>query len=122
MIVERAERWTANCDPGTAGKRDEDVWFGADELGGSMPPKPKSKINGTHCATRKRKEREHGEPLRIHYFNTFFYAKLTGSGYEKARLNKWTKKVCQQCPLSKELSNPPLYRSMFLPKTLFLFL
>lgn len=34
------------------------------------------------------------EPLHnIHYFNTFFFAKLENPGYEKAKLNKWTKKV-----------------------------
>ncbi|KAL6304206.1 cysteine proteinase, partial [Sparassis latifolia] len=30
--------------------------------------------------------------LNIHYFNTFFWAKLTDDGYEKGRLAKWTKK------------------------------
>lgn len=92
MIVERAERWTAGGDVEIARKR-EDIWFGADELGGSMPPKLKSRLNCVNGTTRKGKEPEHGEPLNIHYFNTFFYAKLTGPGYEKARLNKWTKKV-----------------------------
>lgn len=33
-------------------------------------------------------------PLNVHYFNTFFWSKLKGDGYEKARLAKWTKKVC----------------------------
>ncbi|KAG8857660.1 Smt3-specific protease [Tulasnella sp. 330] len=34
------------------------------------------------------------EPLHdIHYFNTFFYAKLEQQGYEKSRLGKWTKKI-----------------------------
>lgn len=32
-------------------------------------------------------------PLNIHYFNTFFWSKLQGEGYERARLAKWTKKV-----------------------------
>jgi sentrin-specific protease 1 len=93
MILERAERWTAAGDAGNARKREEDVWFGADELGGMMPPKLKSRMNGINGTTYKGKERERGEPVRIHYFNTFFYAKLTSPGYEKARLNKWTKKV-----------------------------
>ncbi len=33
------------------------------------------------------------KPLNAHYFSTFFWAKLKGQGYEKARLAKWTKKV-----------------------------
>ncbi|KAG8905948.1 Smt3-specific protease [Tulasnella sp. 403] len=34
------------------------------------------------------------EPLHeIHYFNTFFFAKLERPGYEKARLAKWTRTV-----------------------------
>lgn len=33
------------------------------------------------------------KPLNIHYFNTFFWSKLQGEGYERARLAKWTKKV-----------------------------
>lgn len=35
-----------------------------------------------------------GAPLNIHYFSSFFWAKLTGDGYDKGRLAKWTKKVC----------------------------
>lgn len=34
-----------------------------------------------------------GRPLNAHYFSTFFWSKLKGEGYEKARLAKWTKKV-----------------------------
>lgn len=33
------------------------------------------------------------KPLNVHYFNTFFWSKLQGEGYERARLAKWTKKV-----------------------------
>lgn len=43
--------------------------------------KSKAVVNGT-----KRK------PLDVHYFSTFFWSKLKGEGYEKARLAKWTKK------------------------------
>ncbi|OBZ79009.1 Sentrin-specific protease 1 [Grifola frondosa] len=32
-------------------------------------------------------------PLNAHYFSTFFWSKLKGEGYEKARLAKWTKKI-----------------------------
>ena len=31
--------------------------------------------------------------LKVHIFNTFFFAKLEEVGYEKGRLGKWTKKV-----------------------------
>lgn len=35
--------------------------------------------------------------LNVHYFNSFFWAKLSTTGYEKGRLSKWTKKVtCSQ--------------------------
>lgn len=34
-----------------------------------------------------------GQPVNAHYFSTFFWSKLKGEGYEKARLAKWTKKV-----------------------------
>jgi len=33
------------------------------------------------------------EPLSLHYFSTFFFAKLESPGYEKAKLSRWTKKV-----------------------------
>jgi sentrin-specific protease 1 len=33
------------------------------------------------------------KPLNAHYFSTFFWSKLKGEGYERARLAKWTKKV-----------------------------
>lgn len=29
----------------------------------------------------------------VHYFSSFFWTKLTEDGYEKGRLNRWTKKV-----------------------------
>ncbi|KAF8168307.1 hypothetical protein B0H34DRAFT_816038 [Crassisporium funariophilum] len=31
--------------------------------------------------------------LDVHYFSSFFWAKLTKEGYEKGRLSKWTKKL-----------------------------
>ena len=36
---------------------------------------------------------KHKKVLDAHYFNTFFWSKLVGEGYECARLAKWTKKV-----------------------------
>ncbi|PCH33418.1 cysteine proteinase [Wolfiporia cocos MD-104 SS10] len=33
------------------------------------------------------------KPLKVHLFNTFFWSKLQGQGYEKARLAKWTKRI-----------------------------
>lgn len=97
MITARSERWAKlrNGDP--AQLCEEDLWFGADELGGTKPPKGASKANGH---SRKRKDREYGEPVQIHYFNTFFYSKLTTTGYEKAKLNKWTKKVREDSGVS----------------------
>ena len=35
-----------------------------------------------------------GDPWKVHVFNTYFLSKLQEMGYEKAKLNKWTKKVC----------------------------
>ncbi|KAL4069400.1 cysteine proteinase [Scleroderma citrinum] len=35
---------------------------------------------------------EHQKLLDVHYFSTFFWSKLVGEGYERARLAKWTKK------------------------------
>ncbi|CAE6369147.1 unnamed protein product [Rhizoctonia solani] len=34
-----------------------------------------------------------GKALDVHYFNTFFFAKLEEMGYEKSRIGKWTKKI-----------------------------
>ncbi len=39
-------------------------------------------------------EKGRKKPLDAHYFSTFFWSKLKGQGYERARLAKWTKKVC----------------------------
>jgi sentrin-specific protease 1 len=41
--------------------------------------------------------REKHPILNVHYFNSFFFEKLSQEGYDKARLAKWTKKV--QCLL-----------------------
>ncbi|KAL7416767.1 hypothetical protein BDY24DRAFT_378204 [Mrakia frigida] len=38
-------------------------------------------------------EKLEDEPLSLHYFSTFFFAKLESPGYEKAKLSRWTKKV-----------------------------
>ena len=42
-----------------------------------------------------------GELLDVHYFSSFFWSKLTSDGYEKGRLAKWTKKVCEFCWLAE---------------------
>jgi sentrin-specific protease 1 len=42
-----------------------------------------------------------GKPLNAHYFSTFFWSKLIGEGYDKARLAKWTKKVGDQAWLAE---------------------
>jgi hypothetical protein len=34
-----------------------------------------------------------GDPWKVHLFNTYFMTKLMEMGYEKSKLNKWTKKV-----------------------------
>ena len=48
-------------------------------------PRNKSMKNGAR--------REKNTILDVHYFNSFFFEKLSQEGYEKARLAKWTKKV-----------------------------
>jgi len=49
-------------------------------------------VNGIK-AKAKGKPAEKKLSLDVHYFNTFFWSKLTREGYDKARLAKWTKKV-----------------------------
>ncbi len=36
---------------------------------------------------------DQGSARKIYYFNSFFWAKLSGQGYEGAKLKRWTKKV-----------------------------
>jgi len=40
--------------------------------------------------------------LDVHYFNTFFWPKLTGEGYDRGRLAKWTKKVTSNLNLRSQ--------------------
>jgi sentrin-specific protease 1 len=82
MITERAARWK-NHDH-------SDATFGLYDGSSSS-----NRVDGLtiHVNGRKGKGREQGDPLDVHYFNTFFYEKLVNPGYEKARLNKWSKKV-----------------------------
>ena len=47
---------------------------------------PVSGVKGVKGPTKK-------SLLNAHYFTTFFWTKLSGDGYEKGRLAKWTKKV-----------------------------
>ena len=43
-----------------------------------------------------------GAGRQIYYFNSFFYAKLSGQGYEAGKLKRWTKKVCLLSLFAKE--------------------
>ncbi|KAF8343928.1 uncharacterized protein EI90DRAFT_2900825, partial [Cantharellus anzutake] len=72
MVMERAERWHRGDF--------SDIGFSPSN-------------SNPHVDWDINRKRQHGDPLQVHYFNTFFYSKLSSSGYEKARLNKWTKKV-----------------------------
>jgi len=61
----------------------------------SIPALADGRINGlVNCVKDKAKAKaaEKKPPLDVHYFNTFFWPKLTGEGYDKGRLAKWTKK------------------------------
>lgn len=62
----------------------------------STPTVVDGRINGLVNGVKvkgKAKAVEEKPPLDVHYFNTFFWPKLTGEGYDKGRLAKWTKKV-----------------------------
>ncbi|KAF9647497.1 cysteine proteinase [Thelephora ganbajun] len=43
--------------------------------------------------------------LGVHYFSTFFWPKLTGDGYDKGRLAKWTKKDVILIPINHNSSH-----------------
>jgi len=49
-------------------------------------------VNGTKGKGKGKAATVEKKPLDVHYFSTFFWPKLTGDGYEKGRLAKWTKK------------------------------
>jgi hypothetical protein len=67
---------------------------------GMASGKGKEKINGRDYPS----DDGVGDPWKVHVFNTYFLAKLQDLGYEKAKLNKWTKKVrCSICSLRLDL-------------------
>ncbi|KAI0343926.1 cysteine proteinase [Trametopsis cervina] len=47
----------------------------------------------SNAKSNKENNSQSSKPLNVHYFNTFFWSKLTGEGYERARLAKWTKRI-----------------------------
>lgn len=53
-------------------------------------------LSRSEASSSKENKENAGNPrcLNVHYFSTFFWAKLVSDGYEKGRLAKWTKKVC----------------------------
>ena len=53
----------------------------------------RSEANPRNKAIRNGARSEKNAILNLHYFNSFFFEKLSQEGYEKARLAKWTKKV-----------------------------
>lgn len=71
-------------------------------------------VNGIKGKGKGKAETAEKKSLDIHYFNSFFWPKLTGDGYEKGRLAKWTKKV-----LASPASNiPPTgYSSLVSPSS-----
>ncbi|KDQ54738.1 hypothetical protein JAAARDRAFT_196153 [Jaapia argillacea MUCL 33604] len=84
---------------------DKDVWrlkpgqwlndeiinfYGAMILARADSSKENPAANGVAKGGRSGKRK--GKPLNAHYFSSFFWSKLKGEGYEKARLGKWTKK------------------------------
>lgn len=46
------------------------------------------------------------DALSLHYFSTFFFAKLENPGYEKAKLSRWTKKVRPSRPVVSSFERP----------------
>ncbi|KAK8844621.1 hypothetical protein IAR55_006468 [Kwoniella newhampshirensis] len=50
-------------------------------------------IMNAYCALMTDRAQVDGTKRRVHYLNSFFYAKLVDQGYEKARLKRWTKKI-----------------------------
>src|SRR5258708_33985674 len=72
MIMARAERWHRGDF--------SDISF--------FPPDPKR--DGVKYT--KGKTSENGDPLQVHYLNTFFCSKLSGSEYEMPTLTKGAKK------------------------------
>lgn len=97
--MERAERWEKTLASESISEvhereLEEDSWYGREELGGGQNKAlttGRTKPNGVTKG--KKRKRENGEPVKIHCFSTFFWSKLTTEGYERARLNRWTKKV-----------------------------
>jgi Ulp1 family protease len=73
-------------------------FYGAMILGRSEGSKENPAINGVAHGRRK--------PLNVHYFSTFFWSKLWNEGYEKARLAKWTKKVCSRSVVEYSRDEP----------------
>lgn len=72
LLLERSEKWKAQHS--------------------ATPLSPT--INGVNKGKAKAQNSSERAPLDVHVFNSFFYAKLLDPGYEKARLGRWTKKVC----------------------------
>ncbi|KAI0034931.1 hypothetical protein K488DRAFT_76942 [Vararia minispora EC-137] len=52
----------------------------------------KSQSNGALANGNGHADKGKGKVLDCHYFNSFFWTKMVNEGYEKSRLNKWTKK------------------------------
>ncbi|KAI0005461.1 hypothetical protein BJV74DRAFT_875392 [Russula compacta] len=52
----------------------------------------RSEANPRNKGIRNGARSEKNAILNVHYFNSFFFEKLSQEGYEKARLAKWTKK------------------------------
>lgn len=50
-------------------------------------------IHGIAEATKENAPAGAKKPVDVHYFSSFFWAKLIKDGYQKGRLGKWTKKV-----------------------------
>jgi sentrin-specific protease 1 len=87
LIVERSELWAKGEWETKAGLKEGNGVNGVvNGVNGVKSGKGKGKAV-------VEKPEDQRNPLSIHYFSTFFFSKLENPGYEKARLNKWTKRV-----------------------------
>lgn len=83
-------------------------FYGSMILARSEASKENPVINGVASGKRR--------PLNAHYFSTFFWSKLSGDGYEKGRLAKWTKKVSIRWMVAKSWIPCPPYLVRFIFK------
>ena len=92
----KVEHLTAEVKAASLSRLRDGQWLDDEIINfyGSMIQVRADRVHGTKAQANGDKGKD---LLAVHFFNSFFYKKLSEQGYESSRLKRWSKKVRHVC-------------------------